>query len=176
MPLRFVRGDLVQMRVDAIVNAANTGLRSGSGVCGAIFSAAGPADMLAACRAIGGCGVGQAVITPGFRLPARYVIHTVGPVWQGGHAQEEPLLASCYRSALTLAVEHGLTSVAFPLISSGVYGYPRDQAFQVAVRAISGFLDSHPECTVHLVIYGSETCPLTQRQAQALCRFPDARP
>lgn len=152
MPFRIVRDNIVHMSTDAIVNAANSGLRMGGGVCGSIFDVAGADDMQRACAAIGGCDVGRAVITPGFALPAKYVIHAVGPVWRGGDAGEEAQLRSCYQSSLALALERGLASVAFPLISSGIYGYPRDKALAVAVSAIGEFLLKH-DMLVYLVVY-----------------------
>ena len=136
------RADITTMAVDAIVNAANTALRGGSGVCGAIFRAAGWADMQAACDEIGHCSTGDAVATPGFRLPARWVIHTVGPVWRGGREGEEEQLASCYRRSLEVAAGLGARSIAFPAISTGVYGYPKDDAARVAVSAVRAGEDS----------------------------------
>jgi O-acetyl-ADP-ribose deacetylase (regulator of RNase III) len=127
--------DITALDVDAIVNAANEALAPGGGVCGAIHQAAGP-QLAAACAAAGPCPVGQARITPGFRLPARHVIHAVGPVWHGGGAREAELLASAYRAALELARRHGLESVAFPAISTGIYGYPLQEATEVAVRTV----------------------------------------
>lgn len=153
MPFHTIRGNIVGMQTDAIVNAANAGLHTGGGVCGAIFAAAGFAEMQAACRSIGGCAVGGAVITPGFRLPAPYVIHAVGPIWHGGNHGEEALLASAYRSALTLAADQGLHSIAFPLLSSGIYGYPKAQALSVATSALGAFLLTHEELEVYLVLY-----------------------
>lgn len=135
--MRLVQGDITTMATDAIVNAANERLSDGAGVNGAIHRAAGP-DLGPACRAIGGCPTGEARITPGFNLPARFIIHTVGPVWHGGHHGEAELLASAYRNSLALAEEHGLRSVAFPAISCGIFGYPVDQASAIAIDTVRG--------------------------------------
>lgn len=135
MEIRAWQGDITTLAVDAIVNAANTALRRGSGVCGAIFAAAGP-QLDVACAALGGCATGDAVATPGFDLPAHWVIHTVGPVWRGGGDGEPELLASCYRRVLEVAEEIEARSVAFPAISTGVFGYPPDAAAEVAVATV----------------------------------------
>ncbi len=134
--VRAVRGDLTGLEVDAVVNAANPALAPGGGVCGAIFAAAGHDELAAACRGLGGCAPGEAVATPGFGLPARWIIHTVGPVWRGGSAGEARVLASCYRRSLAVADELGARSVAFPAIATGIFGYPPDEAAAVAVDTV----------------------------------------
>jgi O-acetyl-ADP-ribose deacetylase (regulator of RNase III) len=142
------QGDITAVRVDAIVNAANESLLGGGGVDGAIHRAAGP-ELLQACQQLGGCPTGDSRITPGFRLPARYVIHAVGPVWRGGHHREPELLASCYRSALALADQHGLKTIAFPAISTGIYGYPVEPAARIALTTVS----TYPAESVEHVVF-----------------------
>lgn len=158
-----VRGDITEQHVDAIANAANSTLLGGGGVDGAIHRAAGP-ELLAECRTIGGCRTGDAVITRGYRLPAKYVIHTVGPVWRGGNAGEAELLASCYRSSLKLAAEHGVRTLAFPSISTGAYGYPVSQAAQIAIRAVTDYLHTDPSIDeVRFVCFDERTFDAYER-------------
>ena len=153
--IAVVQGDITTLPVDAVVNAANTTLLGGGGVDGAIHRAAGPA-LLEECRTLGGCPVGKAKITKGYNLPARHVIHTVGPVWQGGRAGEPRLLASCYLNSLKLAAEHGVKTLAFPSISTGVYGYPIEEASAIAVQTIAEFLKSNDSIQKVVLVAFSE--------------------
>jgi O-acetyl-ADP-ribose deacetylase (regulator of RNase III) len=154
--LEIVPGDITQQAVDAIVNAANTSLLGGGGVDGAIHRAAGP-ELLAECRTLGGCPTGEARITGGYRLPAKHVIHTVGPVWHGGDHNEDELLARCYRSVFALVEQHGLRSVAFPSISTGAYRFPVARASRIAVREIASFLERNTTVeTVVVVCFGPD--------------------
>ncbi len=159
MPLTIKHGDITKMKVDAIVNAANTKLQQGSGVCGAIFKAAGADKLQEECNKFKGCPIGYAVITKGYDLPASYIIHTVGPVWQGGQMGEPFLLESCYRKSLELADRYGMTSIAFPLISAGIFGYPKNEAKKIAEDTIHTFLKDH-NMDVYLMIY-DEKKPLS---------------
>ena len=155
--IRTILGDITKQNVDAIVNAANTSLLGGGGVDGAIHRAAGP-DLLKECRTLNGCRTGEAKITKGYKLPAKYVIHTPGPVWHGGSKNEPELLASCYRSCLTLAVENGCKTVDFPSISTGVYHFPLEKASVIAINTIADFLKQHPEIErVRMVCFDEKT-------------------
>lgn len=160
MTLEILKGDITKLEVDAIVNAANKSLLGGGGVDGAIHKAAGP-KLLEETRALGGCETGESKISKGYNLPAKYVIHTVGPVWHGGDKGEEAFLESCYNNSLRIAEEKGLKSIAFPLISAGVYGYPKDKAIEVAIRTIKGFLVNH-ELEVNLIVFDQETYELAE--------------
>ncbi len=144
--IEIVQADITTLDIDVIVNAANTSLLGGGGVDGAIHRAAGP-RLLEATRTIGGCPTGEARITPGFDLPARWVIHTVGPVWRGGDADEDALLASCYRNSLALAREHDIETIAFPAISTGVYGFPMERAARIAISEVAAGLANNPAIT-----------------------------
>ncbi len=162
MPFQIIHNDITKMNTDVIVNAANSYLQQGGGVCGTIFQAAGEELLKRECDAIGSCPVGQAVITKGCQLPARYIIHAVGPIWKGGDQGEAKLLAMAYRSSLELAKENHLDSISFPLISSGIYGYPKDQALQVAISVISEFL-LHNDMEIYLVVFDRKAISLSEK-------------
>lgn len=172
MPFYIVHNDITKMKTEAIVNAANTHLAMGAGVCGAIFKGAGCEKLEKACNKIGGCPVGHAVITEGFNLSAKYIIHTVGPVWRGGTNNEEEDLRSAYKSSLDLAKSSNIKSISFPLISSGIYGYPKRQALRVAEEAIKEFLTSN-EMDVYMVVYDRETVLLGEELHSDLEHYID---
>ncbi|SHS42840.1 appr-1-p processing domain-containing protein [Mycobacteroides abscessus subsp. abscessus] len=172
MPLEIIRHDLTKLKVDAIVNAANTELRMGGGVCGAIFQAAGVKELTHACEEIGGCPVGHAVITDGFHLPAKFVIHTPGPIWKDGSHQESELLKNAYENSLKLAKKNQCQSIAFPLISTGIYGFPKEEALQIAVSTISQFL-LHNDMLVYLVVFDQASFGLSQKLFSSIYEYID---
>ena len=166
--IEIVQADITTLAVDAIVNAANSSLLGGGGVDGAIHRAAGP-ELLAECRTLSGCAPGEAKITKGYRLPARYVIHTVGPIWQGGAKGEPELLRSCYRNACRIAHQQGLTSIAFPAIGTGVYGYPLQQACRIALEEVQSALTDYPELKkVILVAFSAEARQSYRQQLEEI--------
>ena len=172
MPFEIIRNDITNVKVDAIVNAANTALQMGGGVCGAIFRAAGAQQLQQACNQIGSCQTGDAVITPAFQLQAKYIIHTVGPVWKGGNDNEQQLLTSCYRKSLQLAKENGCESIAFPLISAGIYGYPKREALTVATNEIEAFLKQY-DMHIILVVFEKEAVQLSNERYSDIRAYID---
>ncbi|MHC1721559.1 MAG: macro domain-containing protein [Clostridiaceae bacterium] len=172
MPLEIIRNDIVYVHADAIVNATNSALKKGGGVSGAIFDAAGSERLQKECDKIGSCGVGKAVITSGYDLPSKYIVHTVGPTWYGGYHDEARYLADCYKNSLALAQQYGCESIAFPLISSGKHDYPKDQALKTAISSIGDFL-MHHEMDVFLVVYDSQSFVLSEKLFKSIESYID---
>ncbi|MCK5758057.1 MAG: macro domain-containing protein [Clostridiales bacterium] len=172
MPFEIIRNDITKVEVDAVVNAANSNLKMGSGVCGALFSAAGKENLRKECDEIGYCDEGQAVITDAYKLPSKHIIHTVGPVWKDGYSNEEKLLKAAYTNSLKLAIKNNCKSIAFPLISTGHFGYPKKEAFQVAINTISDFLDKN-EIIVYLVIFDKESLEVSEKRLYAVKKYID---
>lgn len=172
MPFEIIRNDITKVNVDVIVNAANTNLRIGGGVCGAIFHAAGSEKLKKACDEIGYCPVGKAVITDGFNLPAKYIIHTPGPIWEDGTGGEATLLEGSYKNALELAIKHQCSSIAFPLISTGIYGYPKKEALQIAISTISDFLLNN-DMFVYLVVFDKQAFGLSEKLHDSIKEYID---
>jgi len=172
MPFNIIRADITTLKVDAIVNAANTALQMGGGVCGAIFKAAGADRLQAACGSLAPIRTGEAVITPGFALPAKFIIHAAGPVYRDGRHGEEGLLSACYKNSLELALKHGCESIAFPLISSGIYGYPKAEALRAATAVIRDFIRGH-EIDVSLVLFDKEALAVSEELLGAVASSID---
>lgn len=172
MPFKIIRNDITKVEADAIVNAANPNLEMGAGVCGAIFNAAGKEELKKECDSIGHCGEGEAVATGSYMLPSKYIIHTVGPIWMGGYANEEQLLRNAYTSSLRLALSMKCESIAFPLISSGYFGYPKEKALETAISAISDFLDEY-DLTVYLVVFDRASFQISRKRLYEIEKFID---